>query len=458
MSILRQFREPRLSIWQSAVDESIGRKRAAQRAGIVSGVMPGAPGAAGAVPQPALRPNLAHPMIQESAAYCAAQSAGGLRDSSAAPAARLQGGGLLGAACYCSGTAMKLAEATILGNEQDCQRYRDELGKFTDCDPLYVEAAEKYAEYFIAQCKKIPYRIYQKLTDFVLTDALPAQCRVAILGDWGTGLDAAINVLEQIAAKKPDVVIHLGDIYYSGTAFEAQNYFYQPWARILDLAKTPTFTLAGNHDMYSGGAGYYGLIDQLRQPASYFCLRNEHWQFLAMDTGLHDSNPASGGAAATYLEDTELVWHKDKMECAGSRRTVLLSHHPLFTAYEEIEGGAVNLRLHSQVFTFFPKVDLWLWGHEHNFVVYGPHLGVQRARCTGHGGFPMGVDEDPTAARFPETPVIKKDAKGNDIALGSVGGILNHGYAVMDLDGPAAVVQYFQSSDAATPLFEETIP
>ncbi|MGH9342846.1 MAG: metallophosphoesterase family protein, partial [Terriglobia bacterium] len=400
MSILRQFREPRLSIWQSAVDEV--QRQAAQRARLASSNAPGA--MAPFTP----RTTLAHPMIRESAAYCAAQSIGGPLSAPSAfgipagsagpigPAARVQGGEL-DTACYCSRTAMKLAEATILDNEQDCERYRNELGKFTDCDPLYVEAAAKYAEYFIAQCKKIPYRVYQKLSDFVLPDALPARCRVAILGDWGTGLDAAIDVLEQIAAQKPDVAIHLGDIYYSGTPFETQNYFYEPWARILDLSKIPTFTLAGNHGMYSGGVGYYGLIDQLHQPASYFCLRNPYWQFLAMDTGLHDANPASGGSAATYLEDTELVWHKDKMDSAGSRRTVLLSHHPLFTTYEEIEGGAVNLRLYPQVFTFFPKVDLWLWGHEHNFVVYGPHLGVKRARCIGHGGFPIGIDEAPTA-------------------------------------------------------------
>jgi len=73
-----------------------------------------------------------------------------------------------------------------------------------------------------------------------------------------------------------------------------QNYFYNIWKESLDLTKVPTFTLAGNHDMFCGGAPYYKLIDQLGQPASYFCLRNDNWQFLAMDTGLHDNNPEGG--------------------------------------------------------------------------------------------------------------------------------------------------------------------
>lgn len=458
MAHIKQFHQPKLSIWQSAVDEVVSNRQPAQK----TTATPGASGVIAAATAPAVpgpRPDASHLMIQEAVNYCAAQPVASQAPltpaAPASPAAALPG--TLG---FCSNAAIKLAEAKILGNQQDCQRYEDELAKFGNCDPLYALAAVKYAEYFVAQCKKIPYRVYQNLNDFVIDGKLPAQARVAILGDWGTGQPAALNVLRQIAAKKPDVVIHLGDVYYSGTEFEDQNYFFQPWSSILNLAQTkiPTFTMSGNHDMYSGGCGYYGLIDQLGQGASYFCLRNEHWQFLAMDTGLHDANPAWSGAAATYLEDTELAWHKDKIDSAGPRSTVLLSHHPLFTAFENIEGAAVNLRLYSQVNTFFPKVDLWLWGHEHNFVVYEPYMGVARARCLGHGAFPVSMDERPAAPRFPLVPVRKQDSQGRDITLGLTTGIVNHGYAVMDLNGPSAVIGYYQDSDEGTPLFEESLP
>ncbi len=461
MPHIKQFHQPKLSIWQSAVDEVVADRKAAQRAAAAPATS--APGAATALPaEPAgggPRPDLSHPMIQEAADYCAAQPAAAQAVQTPATLAAPQGAAQ-GTVCFCSHAAIKLAEAKILGDTQDCQRYEDDLSKFGQCDPLYAAAAVKYAEFFVAQCKQIPYRVYRNLSDFVINGKLPAKARVAILGDWGTGQPAALNVLRQIAAKKPDVVIHLGDVYYSGTEFEDQSYFFQPWSSILNLAQTniSTFTLAGNHDMYSGGCGYYHLVDQLEQGASYFCLRNDDWQFLAMDTGLHDANPAWCGAAATYLENTELVWHKDKMDSAGRRRTVLVSHHPLFTAYENIEGAAVNLRLYSQVNIFFNSVDLWLWGHEHNFVVYEPYMGVARARCLGHAAFPVSVDERPTQPAFAQVPVRTRDANGKDITLGVTAGLVNHGFAIMDLDGPSAAIAYYQDSDETTPQFEETIP
>jgi hypothetical protein len=63
------------------------------------------------------------------------------------------------------------------------------------------------------------------------------------------------------------------------------------------------FTLCGDHDMYGGGVPYYALLDRLGQPASFFCLRNPHWQLLAMDTGYNDFDPFRVDATATWVQD-----------------------------------------------------------------------------------------------------------------------------------------------------------
>lgn len=436
----KQFHDPKLSIWQSAVDE-------------VAAAVGGARAITG-------RPDIPHPMLAEAVAY-GNQVQSGL-SVQAATAAHPATEGLLRTAGFCSLTGLKLAKSLILCNESDTENYKDELAKFGDCDPLYAEAAAKYAEYFVAQQKQIPYIVYKNLGDFVIDgpQKLPAKATVAVVGDWGTGQYAAKSVLKQIAGKHPDVVIHLGDIYYAGTQFEVTHYFVQIWKQILNLGdkldRIPTFTLAGNHDMYSGGVPYYQLIKQLGQPASYFCLRNANWQFVAMDTGYHDHNPAGGGEGATYLRETEVTWLADKVKNAGGRRTILLSHHQLFTAFDSIDGNEINMRLFPQVSPLLPDVSLWLWGHEHNFVMYDAYKGLARSCCMGHGAFPVGQDEVPARPKYPDVP-LRKNSDGSDIRLGVTDGLYNHGYAIIELNGASGSVSYYQDSDEDTPMYTQSL-
>jgi predicted phosphodiesterase len=434
---LAQFRDPALSLFQSAVDEVVARKTAVTQSQAAGG------------PAAIARPDPGHSMVrmattEASAARDAGQSGTAPPPPASAPA---PAGGLGDQLSYCASLARNYAVAKLLGHTDDANRYQALLTtKDGDCDPGWADASLKYEEFLLSK-GTIPYRVYKNMNDFVIDGKLPANARVAIVGDWGTGQDIAKTVLAQIARKNPDVVIHMGDVYYSGTDFEMQNYFYNIWKESLDLTKIPTFTLAGNHDMFCGGAPYYKLIDQLGQPASYFCLRNDNWQFLAMDTGLHDNKPE--GDIPTYLEDTEVAWIADKIQNRGNRRTVLLSHHQLFAANEAICGQSVNDHLNQQLAALLPGVDIWLWGHEHNLVIYQKYLGVL-ARCIGHGAFPVGLSEIPAAPMFPGVPIVP-------LRLGDNGIFYNHGYAIMDLAGNTATLSYYQDTDETTPQYTEPL-
>jgi 3',5'-cyclic AMP phosphodiesterase CpdA len=105
-----------------------------------------------------------------------------------------------------------------------------------------------------------------------------------IIADWGTGLDDARWLLSEVMKKSPDVLIHLGDIYYAGMADEVRSNFLNLIAAA--APNIPVFNLSGNHDMYSGGEPFYWLLGQLnatpalqryQQKASYFCLRSANW-------------------------------------------------------------------------------------------------------------------------------------------------------------------------------------
>ena len=451
---MRQFRFADLSLFQSAVDEVLARATAAKQAD------------GGETPE-ITRPDLSNPSMLAAVSITELAEAAGkvhalpeaLEDilpASALPPTAVAATTPTGAPAvcnqnpitYCASLARNYALAKLHGQTALADRYCAQLTKVGGvCDPHWVEAAVKYAE-FIASRGTIPYRRWKKLSDYVIDGRLPSNARIGIVGDWGTGQPEAKTVLQQIARKKPNVVIHLGDIYYSATEFEVENYFYKIWQQILNLPGSgiATFTLAGNHDMFGGGAPYYKLIDQLGQPASYFCLRNENWQIIGLDTGYHDAKPEGG--TPTFLEDTELQWLKDKIQNRGNRKTILLSHHQLFSAFEDICGAPVNQKLKDQLQDVLPEVDLWLWGHEHNQVIYKKYLGVL-ARCIGHGAFPIAVDEIPKHPKFAQIAV-------EDVHLGG-DVFFNHGYAVVDLDGRNATVSYYEDADENKPVFKDTL-
>ncbi len=236
------------------------------------------------------------------------------------------------------------------------------------------------------------------------------------------------------------------------------------------------FTLCGNHDMYAGGGPYYALLDDLGQPASFFCLRNAPWQFVAADTGYNDFDPFREGAETTWVRDgtaadgtpdrdpySELVWHADKLQNAGGRRTVLMSHHPPFSRRGVIRGGRIrNERLLAQFTPWLAGIDLWFWGHEHCQIVYAPFAGVGRGRCLGAGAIPTLPEDAPYDPALPPSgepvPGLQGDPASR-LRLDAETGLYDLGFALMTLTGRSAAVAYYSFDEArgATIVYEETL-
>lgn len=360
--------------------------------------------------------------------------------------------GVLSPQEYCVHLAVEIAQAKARGDENAAAEYLKELDTpFGDCDAHFItDIATRYGDFLVKSHlfgDKIPYRVYQDINDYVIEDKLPANARIAIIGDWGTGQDAALELLRQVERKQPDVVIHLGDIYYSGTQYEVDNYFTKPFNDTFQSKKPAVFNLTGNHDMYSGGQAYYNLIDTLGQPSSYFCLRNADWQFLAMDTGYN----ARLGGGNTFLQDTEVAWLKDKINNFNGR-TVLLSHHQLFSLDDDFGGKEYNEQLHGQLEDVLDKIDIWFWGHEHNMFIFEDFMNLKRGCCLGASAFPVGKDEIDKGHKW-NIPFVSEAILG----LGADTPFYQHSYAIMDLDGNAATIGYFQDSDENNVLYKQII-
>src|SRR6202012_2125685 len=130
------------------------------------------------------------------------------------------------------------------------------------------------------------------------------------------------------------------------------------------------------------------------------------------------------------VDPQEITWMKDKICNAGGRKSVLLSHHQLFSAFEQIGGQAVNQKILPQVQDILPKLTLWLWGHEHNQVIYKRYLNVL-ARCIGHGAFPVS-STPPYPSPNAGVPLenVNLDLDPNNF--------YRHGYVLMKLNGASA--------------------
>src|SRR5262249_61380338 len=105
--------------------------------------------------------------------------------------------------------------------------------------------------------------------------------RIGVVSDWGTGLYGAPAIAASIQADqtKFDALLHLGDVYYSGTKGEAQHNFLDVWPKRTD--KPVQRTLNGNHEMYTGGDGYFNvMLPAFDQKSSCCALTNKHWLLL----------------------------------------------------------------------------------------------------------------------------------------------------------------------------------
>jgi hypothetical protein len=334
--------------------------------------------------------------------------------------------------------------------------------RYTDLDWRWAQAALDYFLFVKLGNKGIPgYKRNPAPNDSIIDGKLADKARVAIIGDWGTCDDVAAAVIAQLAAKKPDVVIHLGDVYYAGVEQQFARFrkqlddalqYHAPGGPVV-------LTLSGNHDMYSGGTGYYGTLMDFGQPASYFCLRNANWQFVAMDTGFTNSaiklkfNPDDPDDPHG-IDPLEAEWVRDKVTNAGGRNTILLSHHQPFSAFERLTGGGpVNEALLAQMSPVLGGVCRWYWGHEHDLIVYldaEKYQGVL-GRCIGHGAIPMDDATYRLQALWPKDKDGYTVPKWDDtVRLDRVSEnphFYNHGYVIIDLDGPKGTATHYQASD-----------
>lgn len=291
--------------------------------------------------------------------------------------------------------------------------------------------------------------------------------RLVLVGDWGTGLPRARSVATHMAEEIADAlasqrevhVIHLGDVYYSGLPGEYKSHVLSCWPVSTDQAKVgaTSWSLNGNHDMYSGGFGYFQtLLTDPRfahqhsadgDPTSFFRLSSPSWDFIGLDTAW-DSNVFSKGEIAV-LNSPQADFVVSVAAERPSKKLALLSHHQYVSTYSP---GDIGAELGEKLAPVLRdgRVTAWWWGHEHRCIGFEPSGGVNFPRCLGHGGVP---EPQSNAATPPAGPRIAWEER--DFFVSDDERWRRFGFAVLDLDGGRITARY--KNDAGAPVHTEEI-
>jgi Calcineurin-like phosphoesterase len=295
--------------------------------------------------------------------------------------------------------------------------------------------------------------------------------RVVLVGDWGTGLPRARavagfmadEVAGALAAERQAHVVHLGDVYYSGAREEVDRRVLAPglWPVTVEQARAgvSSWSLNGNHDMYSGGYGYFDrlLADERftsqrsgdGRTTSYFRIVAPSWELIGLDTAWDPDVLAQGHVAVLEDPQAEFAVNAAAEAVAAGRKVVLLSHHQLISVYDTADVGSTLPRKLKPILDA-EQVTAWFWGHEHRCMGYAADHGVRFPRCVGHGGVPVLMEHElgdpvPPPGLWEERAFLERDGDRWQ----------RFGFAVLDFSADHIDVRY--RNDLGAQTREETI-
>jgi hypothetical protein len=187
--------------------------------------------------------------------------------------------------------------------------------------------------------------------------------RIAVVGDAGyRGIpqQQVIFMIREVHEKNPfDLIVHLGDVYFSAGEAEVLRHLLVPFGAI----DAPLVTLCGNHDLYHGPDGYLAALNVLKQPGRFFLIKTPHWRIAALDTSFGSARALRNDGK---LDKVQLEWLTELLAAKTKGDLILMSHHFIVSGWDT-PAKSLSLQLgklaRDQVFA-------WYWGHEHRCACY----------------------------------------------------------------------------------------
>jgi hypothetical protein len=296
---------------------------------------------------------------------------------------------------------------------------------------------------------------------------------ITIASDWATDTPDSALIGKLMKDENADYSLHLGDVYFVGKPEEIEANFgkkgddndYGDWAK----GSKGFLAIPGNHEFYSTGIGFYdNLLSKTfiqksdttttKQKAGFFCLENQHWRIIGLDTGytsvgvpiveffVKPDCKLSNEQVAWLINDVKLNNPNDK------RGLIILSHHQYFSAFE---GGEAFPKPAKQLAELMGEARakmpvIWYWGHQHLLSFYKLNnigSGIPAyGRCIGHGGMPVTIHTILKSADIQcaiDNKLLYYDLRFQKFDEKTQLGY--NGYVRMTLDGDTMIAEHIQN-------------
>ncbi len=255
--------------------------------------------------------------------------------------------------------------------------------------------------------------------------------RIAVVGDIGCFLSKthtqacndpaafpAKQVSDMVAAEHPDLVVFVGDLYYSaedcpadkqadcggvptGDRWSTWAYdFFTPYQSALHAA--PWIFARGNHESCNsgtdnGGTGWFQLLalsfsacQDFTDPVRVDVLGQS---FIVFDSALANDNPADQSQVDTYAAQFRTVHELAQ----GHTGAWFVGHRPLWSRKGSEPKDLLNLTLQAAINasgnTLFTDVNLILTGHTHTLGLFETADGRPAQVVSGGGGSQLDKDQ-----------------------------------------------------------------
>jgi len=208
---------------------------------------------------------------------------------------------------------------------------------------------------------------------FATAPEFPQPFRMVVYGDSRSYPATHAAVAAGIAASRPDIVLHTGDLVSGGAYGEFGQQFFTP-ARDLML-DTPLLPSLGNHE--DNSSWYFDLLS-LPGNERWFAFTYGCARIICLDT---NASHSPGSAQHNWLL-SELT----SAECAAAAWRIVYFHHPPYSATAK-HGDDWGVRLTLVPFFEQHRVNVVFSGHSHAYERYANNGIVYIV--TGGGGAPL---------------------------------------------------------------------